>query len=118
MLNSFKDFLVTINAASTSFAQFQQLVSAACKKEFANTATLIEESIEYGTPHLEWIASIPCLSGWTKSDGNVVSCSNKYANWLDAATTAGKATVSLALKMTNPSEVIKRERQADLHYKH
>jgi len=114
MLNSFKDFLVTIDAATTTFARFQQLVAAACENEFANTATLIEESIDTGTPHLDWIGSIPRVTGWSKSDGNVIANSNDYSSWLQAATTASKDTVSLALKMTNPSELIRQDRQADL----
>ncbi|KNZ48405.1 hypothetical protein VP01_5697g1, partial [Puccinia sorghi] len=69
--------------------------------EFTNTETLVKEYIETGSPQLKWIASIPCLSGWTKSDLDVVSCSNEYTNWLDVA---DKETVSLVLKMINPSE--------------
>ncbi|KAA1120049.1 hypothetical protein PGT21_037067 [Puccinia graminis f. sp. tritici] len=112
---STSEFPVDVTLGVTDFDQFRELVAAACNLHFKSTGGIIRESIEDPVRMpLAWLVSIPRVDEWKKSDKVKMKDASDYQDWLVTAFRAGKKSVGLDIRMTDPAEAKRRAKKEDL----
>jgi hypothetical protein len=111
-VTSKNDFAVNIVPGETAYDDFQDLVAAACDLEVPNSGDIVAEN----KPDLIWNVYMCRVKGWLKSDSRTLTSADSYGNWITAIMACKKKDVpiSLALRMDNPADIVKRGKQADI----
>jgi hypothetical protein len=113
-INSTHDFPITVTFSKTSFESFQNLVAAACDKEFSNTASVILKGLNYKPQGIFWYGSIARCATFAKKDRFELKSYAEYNEWLDMACKLGRSEVGLAIQMTNPAKLAQQAEMEDL----
>ncbi|KAA1088524.1 hypothetical protein PGTUg99_032186 [Puccinia graminis f. sp. tritici] len=114
-VTSNNDFTVTVVPGDTSYDEFQDLVATACDLEVPNTGDIVAEN----KPDVIWNVTLSRVSGWIKSDSRTLTDAASYDEWIAAIVACQKKkkkdlSINLALRMTNPADIVKRGKQADI----
>ncbi|KAA1098088.1 hypothetical protein PGT21_050185 [Puccinia graminis f. sp. tritici] len=112
-VTSNNDFTVNVVPGETTYEEFKDLVAAACDLEVPNTGDIVAEN----KPNLIWNVTLSRVKGWLKGDGKTLTDDESFDNWMAAILACSKKKdipMTLALRMTNPADVVKRGKQADI----
>ena len=108
-----KKFKIEIAVDSTNFEAFQKAVADACDKQFSNAGKIIEDAVECGFPHLDWIVimNLRDAAEFKRAENYTVNDQQSYAHWMATVVDNARDRTEawLELKMVNPTEV---QRQA------
>ncbi|OAV92247.1 hypothetical protein PTTG_03253 [Puccinia triticina 1-1 BBBD Race 1] len=108
------NFPIHMTMGQTCFSKFQELVAAACNKNFAKTGPVILKSIEDPKTKGYWVASIPCVEDWKKSNNHWLINPENYKCWLESAFDSKRKVVNVTVKMPNPADAKKQALKEDL----
>ncbi|KNZ48753.1 hypothetical protein VP01_5431g1, partial [Puccinia sorghi] len=88
-----KPFQITLTESQasmlTDFATFQKNVIVECKEAVTNSGVKIKESLEIGTPKIEWTVTIPCFPGFPSESPYILNNKHNYDVWLQALSDLG-----------------------------
>ncbi|OAV88310.1 hypothetical protein PTTG_29073 [Puccinia triticina 1-1 BBBD Race 1] len=108
-----KKFKIEIAVDSMNFEAFQKAVADACDKQFSNAGKIIEDAVECGFPHLDWIVimNLRDAAEFKRAENYTVNDQQSYAHWMATVVDNARDRTEawLELKMVNPTEV---QRQA------
>ncbi|OAV93024.1 hypothetical protein PTTG_27457 [Puccinia triticina 1-1 BBBD Race 1] len=107
-----KKFPFEIMVESMNFDAFQKAVADACDKQFANAGKIIEDALETGFPHLDWVVimNVHKANEFKQAARYTVNNEASYAHWIATVvkTRSDQTDAWLELKMENPTESAKR----------
>ncbi|KAA1102582.1 hypothetical protein PGTUg99_019466 [Puccinia graminis f. sp. tritici] len=112
-VTSKNDFTVTVVPGDTSYEEFQDHVAAACDREVPNSGDIVAEN----KPDLFWNVTLSRVKGWLKGDGRTLTDAESFDDWMAAILASCKkkdVPITLALRMTNPADIVKQGKQADI----